>query len=110
MSDVQHPFTLCTANPPRKVLKLGQQSLQDDGIESSCLLVVEEDSSLDEDEWLDALNSSSESQVWGLDVLCAHLCVDVHVWLVALVVQTPCVSGMKKGVLYSAIFSLINSH
>ena len=69
MSEVQHPFTLCTANAPRKVLKLGQQSLQDDGIESPCLLVVEEGSSLDEDEWLDVLDSSSDSQE------CTGLCV-----------------------------------
>ena len=100
MGDVQHPFTLCTANPPRKVLKLGQQSLQDDSIEASCLVVVEEGSSLDEDEWLDALDSSSDSQVCGLGVYSVHLCVDMHVWLVALGVQSLCVSSMKKGILH----------
>ena len=65
MSDVQHPITICTANAPRKVLKLEQQSLRDDGIESQCLLVVEEGSYyLDEDEWLDALSSDSQVCYW----------------------------------------------
>ena len=99
MSDVQPPFTLCTANPPRKVLKVGQQSLQDDGKEVSCLSVMEEGSSLDEDEWLDALNSSSDSQVSGLGVLCTfvygYACV-----VGRLRSAKSLVSSMKKGILH----------
>ena len=55
-SNVNGPFTLCTVSPSRQELTLGQKSISEWGIVAPCLLVVEEGSSLGEDEWLDVIS------------------------------------------------------
>ena len=55
LSNIKGPFTLCSANAPRQVFDLYHQKLSEQGIVSPCLLVVEEGSALEEQEWLDVI-------------------------------------------------------
>ena len=64
LSNINVPFTLCSASAPRQVFDLDQQRLAERDILSPCLLVVEEGSILGEDEWLDVIGGVSKVCAW----------------------------------------------